>query len=52
MKIQIEVFWVVMCCSVTASIFRGGNKVLWNIGILLQHYLVSQLRRPQFEPDL
>jgi hypothetical protein len=26
---------------------RGGSKVLQNLGILLQHCMVSQLKRPQ-----
>jgi hypothetical protein len=40
-KIQVEVFWI------------GGKmdaaRVLQNIGILPQHYMGSQPRRPQLE---
>jgi len=37
------------------SIFRmksWGSRILWNVGILLQHYTVSQSRRPQHESSL
>jgi hypothetical protein len=60
-KIQAEVFWVVMLCNVVVGYqcFRGpcclhlhqygGSKVIWNIQILPQHYMASQPRRPQLE---
>jgi hypothetical protein len=41
-KIHAEVFWVVTPCSIVA-------RPSVNIGILLQHYMVSQPRRPQLE---
>jgi len=37
---QVKVFWVVTPCNVA----DGGSKVLWNSGILPQHYMVSQPR--------
>jgi hypothetical protein len=60
-KIQVKVFWVVMPCSIVVGYqcFRpcclnlqgdvGGIMVLKNVGILPQHYMVSQPRRPQPE---
>jgi hypothetical protein len=30
----------------------GGSRILWNAGILLQHYKVSQSRWPQHESSL
>jgi len=36
---QVQVFWVVMLCSVVGY--------LWNSGNLPQHYTVSQPRRPE-----
>jgi hypothetical protein len=30
----------------------GGNKIVQNIGILLQHYIVSQSRRPELQSPL
>jgi len=43
-NIQVQVFWVVTPCSVVIGyqLEDGGSKVLWNAGILLQHYMVSQ----------
>jgi len=57
---EVEVFWVVTPCSVVVGYQcfwgpsclhceDGGSKVLWNIGILLQLYMVSQPRRPWFK---
>jgi len=42
MKIQVEEFWVVKTCSYHEG---GGGKALWNVGILPQHYTLSQPRR-------
>jgi hypothetical protein len=46
-KIQVEVFWIVMPCSVVKGYqhFRV-IMVLQNVGILPQHYMTSQTRRP------
>jgi hypothetical protein len=52
-KIQVEVFWVVTPCGVAvghvvAPILTpedGSKMVLRNVGILPQHYTVSQHRR-------
>jgi hypothetical protein len=45
------VFWVVMLCSVAVEYqrFRGPCCLHLQVGILPQHYMASQLRRPQFE---
>jgi len=46
---------VVMQCSVVTGHQRalhpedGGSTDLWNVGILLQRYTVSQIRRPRLE---
>jgi hypothetical protein len=51
---EIEVFWDVTPCSVVVGYQRfrrpfhprkGGSMDLWNVGILLQHYTASQLRK-------
>jgi hypothetical protein len=42
MKFQVTVFWVV-----TPFSDNRGSTVLWNIGILPHHYMVSEPRRPQ-----
>jgi hypothetical protein len=51
-----QVFWVVIPGSFAIGYQHSGfhpevgdNKVLWNIGILLHNYMVSQPRRPWFE---
>jgi hypothetical protein len=62
MSTQFEVFWVVTPCSVMVWYKRfrisfclflqgedGGCMHLWNFGILLQHYTVSQPRRTRRE---
>jgi len=41
-KIQVEVYWVVMLC-------RWRQQGPPNVGILLQHYTVLQSRWPQLE---
>jgi len=52
-KIQVEVFWVVMVCSVVLGYqhFRGpedGDSMdLWNTGILPQQCMASWPRNPQ-----
>jgi hypothetical protein len=52
-KIHGEVFWIVTPCSVAVGYQEDGdNKILRNVGILPQHYKVSQLRRPQLEPSV
>jgi len=43
-KIQVEVFWIVVPCSVAED---GGSKVIRNVGILPQHYTASQPRSPR-----
>jgi len=43
-KIQVEVFWVVMPCSVVAGHQQFGGTCCLH---LHQHYAASQLRRPQ-----
>jgi hypothetical protein len=50
-KIQIEVFWVVTLCSVLVlpSCWHGGSMDIRNVGIILQHYTMSQPRRPRLE---
>jgi len=54
-KIQIEVLWVVMPCSVAVGYKLcslhppedGDSKALQNVCMLLQHYMVSQPRKRQ-----
>jgi len=59
LSVQVEVFWVVMLCSVAVGYHYvigpcclhlqgedGGSEVLQNVGIILQHYTVSQHIRP------
>jgi hypothetical protein len=59
---QVQIFCIVTPCSVMIGYqhlgepccfhLQGGDgdgMVLWNIGTLLQHYMVSQPRRPQLE---
>jgi hypothetical protein len=52
-KIQVEVFCVVLPCSIAVGYCfhlhpeDRGSKVLQNTDILLQHYTVSQPRRLQ-----
>jgi hypothetical protein len=43
-KNQADVFWVVTPCSVATplDLEDEDDKVLWNIGILPQHYMASQ----------
>jgi hypothetical protein len=44
MKIQVEVFWVVMLCSAAVG-YQGedrGSKVFQNVSILPHHYTASQ----------
>jgi hypothetical protein len=41
LKIEVKDFWVV-----TLQVEDGGSKDLQNIGDLLQHYTVTQPRRP------
>jgi len=61
-KIQVEVSWVVMPCSIVVGYqhFRGlcclhlwsedgGSMVLQNVDIPSQCYMASQPRRPQLE---
>jgi hypothetical protein len=46
-KIQVEVFWVVMLCNVVGyQHFGGSSKVLLNVGILPKHCISSQPGRP------
>jgi len=46
-KIQVEVFWVVMPYSAAVGYWCfGGFCCLWSNGILPQHYTMSQPRRP------
>jgi len=54
-KIQVMDFWVVTPCSVVVwcrPLYLhlhpedGGSRVMWNLGILLQHYTVSQPKSP------
>jgi hypothetical protein len=49
MKIKFYAFWVVTTCSVVVGIEPedGSTKVLRNIGILSQHYIASQPRKPR-----
>jgi hypothetical protein len=56
--IHVEVLRVVMVCSVAIGYFKrfgrpsphdGDSKVLKNVDILPQYYMVSQPRRPQLE---
>jgi len=51
-KIQIEVSWFVTPCSdvIGCQGEDGGSKVLWNIGILVQHYMASLLRELIYSP--
>jgi len=44
LKIEVKDFWVV-----TLQVEDGGSKDLQNIGDLLQHYTVTQPRRPWME---
>jgi hypothetical protein len=59
-KIQVEVFWDVMPCSVVVGYQHfggpyclhlqggdGGSKVQQNVGILLQYYMALHPLRPQ-----
>jgi len=54
-KIQVEVFWVVMLCSVEVGYQHFAGPCCLhlqgdvNVGILSQHYIVSQSRRSQPE---
>jgi len=51
-RLEVKVFWVVTayCCGRLPTFWRtllhevGSSKVLWNIGILLQQYMVSQCK--------
>jgi hypothetical protein len=52
MKIQVEVFWIVTPCSFAVGYQlydEDWDKTLRNVGILLQHYAVSQPRRSRLE---
>jgi len=55
---HVEVFWIVTPCSIVVGYqrFRGpcclhpqGSMDLWNVGILLLQYMVSQPRGPRLE---
>jgi len=54
---HVEVYWVVTsCCCGRIPTFRrtmlppsSSSMVLWNVGILQQHYTASQPRRPWHE---
>jgi hypothetical protein len=61
-SIQVELFWIVISCSAVVGYEHfsgpcflllhpedGGSMDLQNLGILEQHYTVSQPRRPQHE---
>jgi hypothetical protein len=44
-NIKLKVFWAAMPHSAVAD-EDGGSKVFQKVGILPQHYMVSQPRRP------
>jgi len=50
---DVEVFWAVTLCSALVGDHiqgeEGGSMDLWNVGILPQHYTVSQPRRHPLE---
>jgi hypothetical protein len=47
-KIQVKVFWIMTPCSVLVGYSEGeGTMDLGNVGIIPQHYTVSQPRRTQ-----
>jgi len=48
MKLEDEIIWVMM----PRSIVVGGSKVLQNVDFLLEHNMLSQSRRSQFESSL
>jgi len=52
-KIEVEVIWIVMLCCVMVGYHLQpedrGRKIFQNIGIILQHYTVSQPSRPRLE---
>jgi hypothetical protein len=51
MTIQVVVFWVMMWEYIDVSEEFATSMVLWNVGILPQHYTASQPSRPRLEPS-